>query len=172
MKSPNELRRQGDKGESELNAWLNNNGLCYVFLSQEPNTFANLFPDAVKRPDFLVLVESVGLIAVDAKHYTQSGGVFTLELESELTRVLTFERLFRIPVWYAYKDKNKTTGETVWYWISALKALEVGKKRENKDNNTTFLAIKIEHFSALRCGEDMGLLYTQRHKSLKPLVGY
>ena len=170
MKSNTEIRAKGVEGEAELNTWLSKNGLCYVFLAQGIDTFASLFPDAVKRPDFLILIESVGLIAVDAKNYKLSGGVYTLELESELIRVLTFERLFRIPVWYAYKGADKDTGEVIWYWISALKALEVGEKRENTKQNLTFLAIKLEHFAIIRSGNDMGLLYTQRHKTIKSLA--
>lgn len=158
---------KGDEGESELNTWFNDNNLCYLFLSQDPKIFAALFPGAIKRPDFLVLIESVGLIAVDAKNYTCSGGVYTLELEKELVRVLTFERLFRIPVWYAYKGQD--VDGPVWYWISALKALEVGQRRAKGGTKKDFLAIKLEHFAAIRTEQDMGLLYTQRHKNLKPL---
>ncbi len=159
------IKAKGDEGEAALNKWFQDNNLCYLFISQDSSSFASLFRDTIKRPDFLLLIESVGLIAVDAKNYKRSGGVYTLKLEEELVRVLTFERLFRIPVWYAYRGKN----DNEWYWISGLKALEVGVRRNNTKKNEEFLAIKLEHFAAITSGDDIGKLYTQRHSSLKNL---
>ena len=126
--------------------------------------FARIFHGIVKRPDFLVLLESIGLIAVDAKNHALNRGVFTLPRESELRRVLTFERLFRIPVWYAYLHEEE--GATVWYWISALKAIEVGEVRRNSKTGEDFVAIKLEHFERIEKNEDLGKLYTHRLPSL------
>ena len=154
-----EIRQKGELGESALNEWFHTQGLSYVHISQGKETFAPLFRDSVKRPDFLLLLESIGLIAVDAKNYTLSRGGYTLKLEEEVRSVLTFERLFRIPVWYAYL--NQEDPET-WFWISALKAIEVGNVRINRATQEQFLAISLQHFECVKTNADLGKLYTHR----------
>lgn len=92
-----------------------------------------------------------------------SGDVFTLEYEAELRQSITFERLFRIPVWYAYCDE-KYFGQK-WYWISALKAFEVGDLRENSNTKKSFLAIRKEHFEHIGCADDFAKLYQAVEKT-------
>jgi Holliday junction resolvase len=155
------IEDKGAEGERELNHWLRANGLAYVYIAQSPDTFAGLFPGKVKRPDFLVLLDSVGLIAVDAKNKAPFDGGFTLKMEAEVRRVLTFERVFRMPVWYAYLGRDEA-GKIVWYWISALRAVEVGKRRVNRESSEEFLAIQLKYFAEVRTNEDLGKLYTHR----------
>ena len=152
--------KQGQAGEEALNTWLSQNGLSYVAICQAPGTFAQLFAANIKRPDFLVLFESIGLLAVDAKNYSFSGGVYTLELEAELRRSLAFERLFRLPLWYAYYDH--TNGVESWYWISALRALEVGTVRERSSDRMKFLALQRTQFEHVVTASDLSKLYTHR----------
>ncbi len=157
-------KEKGRSGEEDLNAWFQANGLAYLYVRQNPETFAPLFKDFLKRPDFLVLLDSIGLIAVDAKnHSLWNGDHYTLSMESELRRVITFERLFRIPVWYAYRHEED--GKVVWFWISALKAVEVGTICES-DKTGDFLKIKLEHFEKIKTNADLGKLYTQRLTNL------
>jgi len=161
---------KGRSGEEDLNAWLQANGLAFLYVRQNPETFAPLFKGFLKRPDFLVLLDSIGLIAVDAKNHARwKGGYYTLAFESELRRVITFERLFRIPVWYAYRHEEK--GKIVWYWISALKAVEVGTICES-DKTGGYLEIKLEHFEKIETNADLGKLYTQRLPSLAKINAF
>lgn len=152
---------QGVEGEDAFAAWLDAQGLGYVYIRQDPGRFAALFQSHVKRPDFLVLIDSIGLIAVDVKNKNLSTfGEYTVDYDSELKLVLAFERLLRIPVWYAYWDKQSS-----WYWISALRAIEAGELRDRKDGKGNFLAIKLEHFAKIQVNQDLGSLYTQRLNS-------
>lgn len=155
---------KGRAGEEDLNAWLQANGLAYLYVRQNQETFTPLFKGVLKRPDFLILIDSIGLIAVDAKNRSSRDGKhYTLSLESELRKVITFERLFRIPVWYAYRHEEKD--KVVWYWISALKAIEVGTVCES-DKTGDFLKIKLEEFERIETNADLGKLYTQRLPSV------
>jgi hypothetical protein len=163
------LAEKGLVGEQALNDWLRKAGLSYLYVNQAPETFANLFHGNLKRPDFLVLLESIGLIAVDAKNRKCDNGEYTLQLESELRRVLTFERLFRIPVWYAYLGEQDH-GSSTWYWISALKALEVGVVRRRRDSGEEFIVIKQKDFERIERNEDLGKLYTHRLPSLRNIA--
>lgn len=162
---PLSLEEKGLIGEEALNDWLQSIGISYLYINQSPETFARLFKGALKRPDFLVLLESIGMIAVDAKNYKLFNGGYSLPLRSELQRVLAFERLFRIPVWYAYRGEGSHENH-VWYWISALKAVEVGKVKHNSITDEDFLFVKLEDFVRIERNEDLGKLYTQRLPSL------
>ena len=159
-----EKTRRGEDGEQAMADWLDTAGLGYLYVAQSPERFAGLFGDEVKRPDFLVLIDSLGLIAVDVKNYTAKGGEYTLRFDKEVKKVIAFERIFRIPVWYAYLSKE---GKQTWHWISALKAIEVGEMRSRRDNGEKFLAIKMKEFVEIRENADLGKLYTQRMPSLR-----
>ncbi len=150
-------KAKGDAGEADLRAWFDRYGFGYVAVHQNKETFAALFRDHVKRPDFLLLIDSLGIIAVDAKHKTKDRqrDCYTLSYDYKFRRALMFERIFRLPVWYAYRGADADT----WHWISALKAFEVGRKKGTKES---WLEIDLEHFECLQSGADFGKLYTQR----------
>ena len=57
-------------GEEAFDAWLKREGFSYLAVCQKPESFAPLFKGNLKRPDFLVLLEAVGMIAVDVKNNT------------------------------------------------------------------------------------------------------
>jgi hypothetical protein len=160
MPTDPKLAAAGKAGESALNDWFKAEKLSFVAVCQAKDTFSPLFVGDVKRPDFLLLLESLGLLAVDAKKYTLSGGVFTLNIETEVKRSIAFERLFRIPVWYAYYSMRDD--KVSWYWISALKAVEVGEVRINKRNGDKFLAIRLDQFEEVVVASDLAKLYTHR----------
>ena len=163
------LDEKGKEGEEAFKKWLDDVGISYVGICQARETFAKLFQNTTKRQDFFLLFESIGLIAVDVKKYTQGlKGYWPLPYENELKRVLTFERLFRIPVWYAYYRDGKN-----WLWISALKAVEVGKIIENnREGNPIdpFLSIKETDFLEISTNEDFGKLFAMRLKVLKQIA--
>jgi hypothetical protein len=151
--------------EKALGAWLKQEGFSYLAVCQKPETFAPLFRNDLKRPDYLVLLESVGMMAVDVKSNALSQDEFSLPYETEVRRTITFERIFRLPVWYAYQGEKKNT----WYWISALKAVEVGKQRTNKTTQELFLAINLKHFECVCTNADLGKLYTHRLPGLSKI---
>lgn len=153
------------EAEDALNEWLKSIGVSYLYVDQKIETFATLFSDALKRPDFLVLLESIGMIAVDAKNYQASGGTYTIDMD-DIRKGLAFEQVFRIPVWYAYYDRENPE---CWKWISLLKAIEVGDERENGRDRRHFVAVKLNHFESISTNEDLGKLYTHRLPSLKKI---
>jgi len=160
----NNIKTKGIEGELALKNWFDDNGLSYLYVDQSTDTFATLFKRNLKRPDFLLLMESIGMLAIDVKNYKLSGGVFTLGLADEFQKALTFERLFRLPLWYVYKKDNE------WYWISALKAIEVGSIRKNNKTGKDFLAIPIQHCEMIIEGVDLGKLFTHRLPSINKLA--
>ena len=91
----------GKHGELALQAWLKDQRLLFVHVSQDPDSFAPLFRSEVKRPDFLLLLEGVGLIAVDSKNKALWRDELSLDITREIKKSLMFERVFRLPLWYA-----------------------------------------------------------------------
>ena len=96
------LRRidQGEGGERALQDWLDRSRLAYLYLDQSPLTIPTAHRADIKRPDFLVAVDGVGTVAVDAKAKAFIDGCFVLDA-SERRRLDGFESVFDIPVWYA-----------------------------------------------------------------------
>jgi len=166
MTDSEEKKKKGIEGETKFKSWLDERGLSYLYVNQDMDGFPSLFKGNIKRPDFLVLIDSIGIIAVDVKNYTVFQGCYSLAYEKEVKKVLSFERLFRIPVWYAYL--NVDNGEIAWYWISALKAVEVGTRGKNRENEE-FLLIKINEFVEIKSNDDLGKLYSQRLPHLNKL---
>ncbi len=153
--------QKGIDGEDRLNKWLQENGLTYFQIKQDIQSFMHTFAQIMKRPDFFVLVEGLSMLAVDAKNYRLSNGYFSLNKE-ELGRALSFEIITKMPFWFAYLHQSEE-GST-WYWISALKALDVGTTRVNGTTGEEFLVISVSDFIAIRNQEDICKLYTQRSK--------
>jgi hypothetical protein len=96
------LRRleKGEDGERALQDWLDRSRLAYLYLDQTPLTIPAAHRAHIKRPDFIVAVDGVGTIAVDAKAKSFIDGCFVLDA-SERRRLDGFESMFGIPVWYA-----------------------------------------------------------------------
>ena len=69
-----------------------------------------------------------------------------------------------MPVWYSYRVNAQS-----WDWISALKAIEVGKliKPENRES---FLLIENEDFIQVARAEDLGKLYGDTLSSVKQIA--
>jgi hypothetical protein len=91
---------KGQGGERKLQDWLDRSRLAYLYLDQTPLTIPAAHRANIKRPDFLVAVEGIGTIAVDAKAKAFIDGCFVLDA-TERRRLDGFESVFGIPVWYA-----------------------------------------------------------------------
>lgn len=152
---------RGREGEEALSDWFSSNGLAYISICQNPEVFSRVFQGSIKRPDFLLLFDSLGLIAIDAKNVSPYHDRYSLPLEEELHRAITFERVFRIPLWYAIKGPDR------WYWISALKAIEVGRHHVNRKTSKRFISIHVSEFIDIQDGDDMSKLYGQRMPSYR-----
>ncbi len=162
------IKKKGDEGERYLNSWFQENGLTYFQINQDIESFMHTFANVMKRPDFFLLLEGLGMIAVDAKNYKLSCGYFTLN-KDELHRALSYEIITKMPFWFAYLQK--TESGNVWHWISGLKALDVGQKRINRKTNDEFLAISLSDFAAIRCQKDVAKLYNAQSRLKASIIG-
>ena len=143
--------------EQDFLNWLDENKFSYLYINQDIESFSKLFTNQVKSPNFLLLIDSIGLVAVNIMNYTTfKDKHLSLNYESEFKNTLTFEKLFKLPVWYVYKNNDQ------WLWISALKAIEVGEMKINSGTNEQFLSLNIDDFTIVKSNSDIGKLWEQR----------
>ena len=145
--------------------WLDENKFSYLYINQDIESFSKLFTNQVKSPNFLLLIDSIGLVAVNIMNYTTfKDKHLSLNYESEFKNTLTFEKLFKLPVWYVYKNNDQ------WLWINALKAIEVGEIKTNSETKEQFLSLNIDDFTIVKSNSDIGKLWEQRVKFFNKLV--
>ena len=162
---------QGRRAEACFLEWLQASKLPFLYVDQNQTTFSTLFPAAVKRPDFLLLLNSIGFIAIDVKYRPVKRPRFTdFRLDKDdVNLTLAFERIFRIPVWFAFCDEFKTA-PSEWRWISALKALEVGAWHPRHKDQKPFLGIEVEDCVGVVELQDLGKLFSHVLKTVDQLV--
>ena len=145
--------------EQDFLNWLDENKFSYLYINQDIESFSKLFTNQVKSPNFLLLIDSIGLVAVNIMNYTTfKDKHFSLNYESEFKNTLTFEKLFKLPVWYVYKNNDQ------WLWINALKAIEVGEIKTNSETKEQFLSLNIDDFTIVKSNSDIAKLWEQRVK--------
>lgn len=145
-----------EAGKEALIGWLKPVGMCYPCANQPSETFDNRFKEDSKLPDFLVLIKSLGMIAVYAKNRPLFEGEYLFETDSELQDAIKFERVFQIPVWYAYLGEQAGHPQA-WYWIKADKVAEAGRATSGpKGKDVKFLGVKRKHFKEIEQSEDLG----------------
>ncbi|MFW2605919.1 hypothetical protein [Aliarcobacter butzleri] len=143
--------------EQDFLNWLDENKFSYLYINQDIESFSKLFTNQVKSPNFLLLIDSIGLVAVNIMNYTTfKDKHFSLNYESEFKNTLTFEKLFKLPVWYVYKNNDQ------WLWISALKAIEVGEIKTNSETKEQFLSLNIDDFTIVKSNSDICKLWEQK----------
>ena len=157
----NDIIQQGKEGEDAFQTWLNSEELGFLRIDQDWKSMSSVFKESVKRPDYLLLLPSIGFIAIDVKHSSLNSSCFTLTIDNELERTIAFEHYTRIYLWYAYKDKDYS-GNSIWHFISAHKALEKGIKKRNQKKNISYFSIKLKYFERVTKSEDLSKLFNSR----------
>lgn len=89
----------GTAAEVKFKDWLDWSEAAYMYVDQQPDTFAADFADNTKRPDFLVGIPQLGTIAVDVKDKATSNDCFYFDVD-EHERMAEFEFAFGMPVWF------------------------------------------------------------------------
>jgi len=133
-----------NEAELKFQEWLEEKSYPYLYIEQSPELFATFFRNTrVKRPDFLILIQGLGLIAVDVKdkELRKDHGTFILDEEEDISKLLAFERIFRIPVWLAIS--NEAYAYTTWFWITVSEIVEKIETKESSQSGKPFRPIPI-----------------------------
>ena len=122
------LVEQGYAVEARFRAWLDASRLPHIYTDQTRESVPEHFRSTMKRPDYLVALPYVGTIAFDVKCKSVYGKAreFVFDV-SEVRRLATFDRLFRITTFFACLDPE---GSEISVWFPAEELmLIVGRKR-------------------------------------------
>lgn len=122
------LVEQGYAAEARFRAWLDASRLPHIYTDQTRESVPEHFRSTMKRPDYLVALPYVGTIAFDVKCKSVYGQAreFVFDV-SEIRRLATFDRLFRITTFFACLDPE---GSEISVWFPAEELmLIVGRRR-------------------------------------------
>ena len=123
------LVRRGAKAERRFADWLDASVLPHLYVEQSPMTVPAPLRGEIKRPDYLVGIPGVGMVAFDVKSktiYEREGIIFDL---AEVQKLRAFSRLFHVTVYFACLDPE---GGPDAYWVcldqlDAVPAVRRGK---------------------------------------------
>ena len=146
-----------NKCEKNFKDWLDHKKYPYFYIEQSPGTFSSLFRNVSKRPDFFVLIESIGFIAVDVKARELQKEYETLILDEnkDVQKLMTFERMFRIPVWFAFS--SSASAFKTWYWISLYDVIE--KVSLSESFKGPFRGVPLELTKTIGWEDNLGKLF-------------
>lgn len=98
--SPKERHAQGCAAEDRFRGWLDRCHLPHIYVEQSPFTFPAHLKGAIKRPDFLVGIPSIGTLAVDVKAKRIYQDAILIDADEHRT-LMAFETHFNMSVWFA-----------------------------------------------------------------------
>ncbi|MEP9356888.1 hypothetical protein ABLE93_25490 [Xanthobacter sp. KR7-65] len=104
---------KGAAAESAFRAWLDASVLPHIYVEQSPISVPVPLRGHIKRPDYIVGIPHVGMVAFDVKAKTlyPEGLVFDLD---EIRRLRAFARMFRVTIYFACLDPE---GGHQAYWV-------------------------------------------------------
>lgn len=104
---------KGAAAELAFRKWLDAAVLPHMYVEQSPLTVPEPLRGQIKRPDYLVGIPGVGLVAFDVKAKTvyPEGLIFDV---AEVQKLRTFARLFHLTVYFACLDPE---GGPQGYWV-------------------------------------------------------
>lgn len=123
------LIRRGAKAERQFAAWLDAAALPHLYVEQSPMTVPASLRGEIKRPDYLVGIPGVGIVAFDVKSktvYERAGLIFDLK---EVQKLRVFSQRFHVTAFFACLDPE---GGPDGYWVrldqlDAVPAVRRGK---------------------------------------------
>ena len=147
MFESNSLNAQkGKEAEKKFQQWLDKNNIPYMYIHQEPETFASFFKAGFKRPDFIILIPNIGLILVDVKYRVISNKHNDIAIDSDdLTKYSKLQRNFNLPIWFAIS--NREINYEKWFWIPVSKTIELMLPQfKSSLSQMDYNPIKLEEF--------------------------
>jgi hypothetical protein len=154
------LERRNEEKEKFVK-WLDDNGFSYLFINRDLNLYPTLFKGVIKKPDFLLLIENIGMVAIDVKIYSSEDSTLSLSYDRDLKKGITFRRVFNMPMWFVFRFDDYT-----WFWINSLKTFEMGRDVVDENGELTVVIDK-EEFTVIKDGTDISKLWEDEMPSYK-----
>ena len=93
-----ERKRRGLEAEEKFKEWMDKHNIPYLYIKQDTQSFSNAFKGFFpgKRPDFLLMIPSFGVIFVDVKNKKISEHkTYPIDAE-EIKKYSSMQRKFNI----------------------------------------------------------------------------
>ena len=98
---------RGLAAERDFQRWLDEAELPHLYVEQSPLTVPAFLRGQIKRPDYLVAIPHVGMIAFDVKCKSVYQGRFLSDV-GEVQKCQVFSRLFRLTLFFACLDPERS----------------------------------------------------------------
>lgn len=89
------LKAKGEQAEQDFRAWLDWSRVAYMYVEQSPLYVPESLRGRIKRPDFLVGVPRVGLMAFDVKAKQVNDGMLIFD-HAEVEKLALFASMFHL----------------------------------------------------------------------------
>ena len=145
--------------ESKFKEWLERHKIPFMYIQQDSDTFASVFKDVGKRPDFMILLPNFGLILVDIKDKDINTQYKTYCIdEKETMKYSSLQRKFNLHIWYVLS--NSTIDYKTWFWIPVSKVLESGiKTHKAGGSGEGFFPIPTDEFIQIAHNDSISRLF-------------
>jgi len=104
---------KGAAAERAFQAWLDGSVLPHMYVEQSRLTVPVPLRGKIKRPNYLLGIPGVGLVAFDVKAKTIYGDGLIFDLD-EVRKLRTFAQLFHLKVYFACLDPERGPAA---YWV-------------------------------------------------------
>jgi Holliday junction resolvase len=118
---------KGVAAERAFQAWLDSSVLPHMYVEQSRLTVPAPLRGQIKRPDYLVGIPGVGLVAFDVKAKTVYQGKILFDV-AEVQKLRTFARLFHLTVYFACLDAEGSQ-DGFWVRLDQLDKVAVTRRR-------------------------------------------
>jgi hypothetical protein len=147
-----------NKAEKKFAEWLDEREIAYWYVEQERKTKSKrLRSEDVKRPDFVVFVDNVGLILVDVKGYGPYAKADNFNVNSgEVVRYVRFGNKFKLSVWFVFSFEEVRF--KTWYWIPVEDVMDCDLVVRS-DEDSSFYAVPMDLFCQLGVDDGIGELF-------------
>lgn len=101
--------------ETIFKKYLENHDMPHIFVDQSVDSHCRSTGNQIKRPDFLVAIRNIGMIAVDVKERRPSAKGDYIADSAEMEKYDNFQKQFMIPVWFCFI--SPVEHYHTWCWI-------------------------------------------------------
>lgn len=112
------LAKRGAAAEADFKAWLDDSRLPYIYATQDRESVPAYWRGQLKRPDYMVAMPYMGIVAFDVKSKTIYEGGYWFD-DAEIRGLALFSELFCVSTFFACMDPGGSWNSH-WFRLQEL----------------------------------------------------